>query len=479
VRRNLRHGPRTRFASARVVPLIERLMQALRRMLMQGGALSLNRKGAHGWVYDGAVWFVCARIADDVRAYLEQNESAEALPPKDKNDRLFDVWQDYGAIETNPDTGGAVWTVIVECDGWTSPPLTVLKFPLQRLFAAPADYPAPLKGRLIVQSKAAPASSAPAPVAAAPPVDAAPVEPPAVTVDRAQTDAHRAGEPAGAGVSQPGAAVRAQAASPPERVGDVPDPESRLPLAVESPSPAAPLLSDYATDGALRGDSEGSAAAQPPRPSAPADAPPAAAAAPPDDGLLAAHEAAHAEPARPASAPAGDALSAPRHAFDAAADATLRKAPELAIRFMNWVAAGVGSGEIRHNESGSLVHFCDRGALLLTPETFRRFVQQHAGAADGPLAAALAEGEDKAIARVQSALRKAGWTVRNGDQNIHYYTFPKSDGSASRRSSFVLIGVPHLFWNPVPRPNPRLQRMPEPPKRLQLAPKPRAAARVA
>lgn len=49
VRRNLLHGPRTRFASARTVPLIERLMQALRRMLAEG-ALPLNRPGAAGWV---------------------------------------------------------------------------------------------------------------------------------------------------------------------------------------------------------------------------------------------------------------------------------------------------------------------------------------------------------------------------------------------------------------------------------------------
>ncbi|OYZ53600.1 MAG: hypothetical protein B7Y21_15095, partial [Hydrogenophilales bacterium 16-61-112] len=52
VKNNLMQGPRTRFASARSVPLIERLMQALRLMLEEG-RLSLNRAGSHGWVYDG------------------------------------------------------------------------------------------------------------------------------------------------------------------------------------------------------------------------------------------------------------------------------------------------------------------------------------------------------------------------------------------------------------------------------------------
>jgi integrating conjugative element relaxase (TIGR03760 family) len=445
VRRNLRSGPRTRFASARVVPLIERLMQALRRMLLQGGSLTLNRKGATGWVYDGAVWFVCARIADDVRDYLAANESAEAIPPKDKNDRLFDTWQEYGAIETNPETGGAVWTVVVECDGWTSPPLTVLRFPLERLFESPADYPAPLNGRVIVQPKGAAVPLSPDPEARAAPV------PPA------QAGAAKLQAATGVPVLPP-------ARSPTRRQrGDLSPTVGSTGQQPPAPSPALEDETQAAMHSVVTVAPTATAAA----PSAPATVVETIAVAA-DDGLLASAEAARTESARSPASPAGHALPAPRHAFDAASTDKLRKAPELAIRFMNWVAAAVGSGEIRHNESGSLVHFCERGALLLTPEIFRRFVQTNAAAADGALAAAIAEGEDKAISRVQSALRKAGWTVRNGDQNIHYYTFPKADGSSSRRSAFVLIGVPQLFWNPVPAPNPRLQRLPDPPKRLQL-----------
>ena len=41
-------GPRTRFATARAVPLIERLMEGLRRQLAEGG-LPLNRAGATGY----------------------------------------------------------------------------------------------------------------------------------------------------------------------------------------------------------------------------------------------------------------------------------------------------------------------------------------------------------------------------------------------------------------------------------------------
>ena len=92
-------GPRQRFASARTAPLIERLMEALRRMLADGAWLPLNRDGAAGWVADDAVWFVSKRLADEVRRFLLA-QGDHAVPGEDKNDRLFDVWQEYGAAGT-------------------------------------------------------------------------------------------------------------------------------------------------------------------------------------------------------------------------------------------------------------------------------------------------------------------------------------------------------------------------------------------
>ena len=71
VRRNLLIGPRQRFATARTAPLIERLMEALRRMLADSAWLPLNRDGAAGWVADDAVWFVSKRLADAARRFLQ------------------------------------------------------------------------------------------------------------------------------------------------------------------------------------------------------------------------------------------------------------------------------------------------------------------------------------------------------------------------------------------------------------------------
>jgi integrating conjugative element relaxase (TIGR03760 family) len=148
VRRNLLTGPRQRFASARTAPLIERLMEALRRMLAEGAWLPLNRDGAAGWVAEDAVWFVSKRLADEVRRFL-QAQGDHAVPGEDKNDRLFDVWQEYGALIPNPATGGAVWRARVEGADYAHE-LTLLRFPLSRLYPEATRFPAAMQGRIVV-----------------------------------------------------------------------------------------------------------------------------------------------------------------------------------------------------------------------------------------------------------------------------------------------------------------------------------------
>jgi integrating conjugative element relaxase (TIGR03760 family) len=148
VRRNLLIGPRQRFATARTTPLIERLMVALRRMLAEGAWLPLNRDGAAGWVAEDAVWFVSKRLADEVRRFL-QAQGDHAVPGEDKNDRLFDVWQEYGALIPNPLSGGAVWRARVEGADYAHE-LTLLRFPLTRLYPEAERYPAAMQGRIVV-----------------------------------------------------------------------------------------------------------------------------------------------------------------------------------------------------------------------------------------------------------------------------------------------------------------------------------------
>ncbi len=131
---------------------------------------------------------------------------------------------------------------------------------------------------------------------------------------------------------------------------------------------------------------------------------------------------------------------------------------------MAWVANGVGAGTIKYNEEGAPVHFVCEGALLLTPEIFRRFLSEHEAVPDGPIAALRASHGDRAFARLQNELAKSGWAVRNGDENVHHYAFTKADKQLSRAASFFLIGRPELFWNPVPEANDRIRQAPRPKK---------------
>lgn len=156
--RALLNGSRARFASARAVPLIDLLMQAMVSMLRASTALPLNRTGATGWVFEGAVWFVAKRLADLVRDWIKAHEPDEAIPGEAKNDRLFDTWQEYGVVDLNPATGQAIWHVQILGNaqgeqGAYVHELAMLKFPLAKLFASEAQYPAAMRGQLVVLDK--------------------------------------------------------------------------------------------------------------------------------------------------------------------------------------------------------------------------------------------------------------------------------------------------------------------------------------
>ncbi|MFV0679098.1 MobH family relaxase [Ottowia sp.] len=166
----LKQGSRARFESATSVPLIELLMGALKAMLKSGTTLPLNRNGAAGWVYDDSVWLVAKRASDAVRAWLKQHAPDEGIPGDSKNDRLFDTWQEYGCIQPNPQTGQAIWYVVVhgmgleeagagQADqpgqgaGAYSNSLSMLRFPLAKLYDDASQYPPAMNGRIEIKDK--------------------------------------------------------------------------------------------------------------------------------------------------------------------------------------------------------------------------------------------------------------------------------------------------------------------------------------
>lgn len=153
-------GSKARFASSKSVPLIDLMMQAITSMLQAGTVLPLNRNGAAGWVFEGAVWFVAKRLADSVREWVKTHEPEEAMPGQAKNDRLFDTWQDYGVIDLNPVTGQAIWYVEIhgnegEQGGYVHE-FAMLRFPLAKVFKNESQYPAVMRGHLVLKDKRKP-----------------------------------------------------------------------------------------------------------------------------------------------------------------------------------------------------------------------------------------------------------------------------------------------------------------------------------
>jgi integrating conjugative element relaxase (TIGR03760 family) len=170
-RRALQSGNRARFATASAVPLVDLLMQGMRELLRAGTELPLNRSGAAAWVYDDSIWFVAKRLADATRGWIKAHAPDETVPGEAKNDRLFDAWQEYGCLTPNPGTGQAIWYVTVRGQGGDAAPaasgseagakesaryehsLSMLRFPLEKVFADPAHYPQVMQGRIEVLAK--------------------------------------------------------------------------------------------------------------------------------------------------------------------------------------------------------------------------------------------------------------------------------------------------------------------------------------
>lgn len=401
VRRNLLEGPRTRFANARAVPLVERLMEALRRMLTEGGRLPLNRPGAAGFVADGCVWFVSKRLADEVREYLAAHESAAGIPGTEKNDRLFDVWQEYGALIPNPNTSGAIWRVRVRMEGFDQV-LTLLRFPIVKLYPDPEHYPADFVGQVIPLTG----------------------------------DAEAAGEPPQQGVGNVSVEVRTDNGGPKDRADPVPEggdtiPASVLPSRLPSMSTPDPDKAPVPMQEEEFLESEDDATTFLSRP------PEACRIAPmrlPD------------KPDRCAKAKVEKTIS---H--------TPQAPTEAALRFMAWLQQGLAGGAIAYNETGAMVHFVPEGMLLVSPRIFRHFAERFGEKGDGSPSTL---AEDKVGTGIQREVIKAGWHVLGPRKtNVHRYQVVRRNGRGGSPLSVMIIREPRRFVEPVPPANPHLVKV--------------------
>ena len=397
---NLLQGPRSRFMTATAVPLVERLNQALRQLLADG-RLPLNRDGGAGWVSANAVWFVAKRLADTVREEILRSDpdATDSVPGANKNDRLFDAWQDYAVLERHPETGQAIWYVRVDGADY-SHEFAVLKFPLAKLYDQESRYPPAFQGSVtILAGRSSPSAAPPETTAATAAADEAPESPPESL-------------PAGAAKGR----TRRRAAG----------------AEIPAPKPAHAARHDPAS-------------AQPPEASASeTQSRPAAGDDLLDDDDTAEVEARRANKRRGRARPVVPFVEVPALAGDA-------EAGEVALAFMSWLQRGVGDGSIKYNEAGAMVHFVAHGMLLVSPRIFREFaaLSLTGDEAEAP------QVREREGTSVQREVLRAGWhLVGAGRTNIHAFAVLKRGGVRAGKLAAVVIEHPERWFNPVPPTNP-------------------------
>ena len=526
----LASGSRERFSTSTSVPLIDLLMQSIRDMLRTGTSLPLNRSGAAGWVFDGSVWFVAKRLADAVRQHIRERHPDESVPGEHKNDRLFDTWQEYGCVLLNSQTGQAVWYVEVhgspvvaesaaeqggegqkgEGDGSYRHALSMLRFPLDKIYEDASAYPPAMRGRIEVKVKAAgdgPASEGTAEEGAAG-TPRPPRRSPSSTADKGggkpKTELLRAPAFARGGnasatsggkseSSHRGAPAPAAVTSPPAAQAVPRDPEVAVPPTAPSLDPPLDQWLDFDDDvGAFKAfpptppkeSTARSEDAVPPshpakperaaKPSPKVAVPKSAQAAP-----TVAKPAAKATPAEPPALPpmpqdrpllVRSAL--PPEVAARAAPARLQTAPVLlnpflpelphetagkqtepsatAVAFIEWLQQGLANRELKYNETGAVVHFTAEGMALVSPLVFRKFVADQDPATD-------AEADAQAL-QVQREVIKAGWHLMGpGKVNILKYQVMGRGGVPVGKLSAVVLTQPDRWVMPVPPVNPVLK----------------------
>ncbi|WP_454692430.1 MobH family relaxase [Achromobacter aloeverae] len=426
---NLLHGPRTRFSSAKSVPLIERLMVALRRLLVESH-LVLNRAGAAGYCDGQHLWFVSGTVADAVRDYLNRNEQRQENAPgvPEDNSRLFDTWQEYGAIETNA-SGSAIWRVQVTIGPWAQT-LTMLKFPLDKLYAEQAQYP-----------KALPPGAIEAVVVSSPQnkghlVDQ--VDPNLPVVQPLPLSEPTPTSEAVFGQNTQAVTDSIELAQP--EPTDLPN-GSELGLAsdfdMHGPDPAdlgESLGADIVSEGS--------------RPVA-LDAPAVAGA---DDGFLDDTDAAatlDATPNRPAPPDLMTGPVSPATKLDSELAAKAIDTPRKGNveRFMAWIQSGIANGTLAYNEANAAVHFCPEGMLLVSPRIFRHYAEQFEARIDLAI-----DGATKEPWRVlQQQFQKSGYPVKapkaTGGSFLHRYNVA---GPGGKQLIGNIVPHPQRFFDPVP-----------------------------
>jgi len=445
---NLKNGARTRFAKARQTPLIERLMWGLRTLASEG-QLSVNRPGATLFIDPDGVhlWAVSATLADKVRAVLDEREirhqGAAAIPTD--NTRLFDTWQEYGALVTPPKEHGkgSVWWVRVELPEWTQV-LTVLKFRLTDVYAgaAPGSIPVALAGQVHPVAPSAKGSGAVNSISNDSPI-------PCASADSQTGDG--SDEPQVLNKPDP-----SDHETKPSSTATVP--EHALSTADAGDRIIADLLASY--DQPADSNSGASAMAVASTPSKQANGQTSTQTVK-DPTFLDETESAGA--AVLSVRPPVQAHTIPKSPPKPKNNAYGAVQRPDADAFFAWIQTSLGDGTLTYNESDSVVHFTREGMAIVTPRAFKLYLEGH------PYQSDLGQSKN-ALNALQKDIQRGGYIQRHKKRksSFHLYLVKTPDGQLSGgRLTTYIIPNPQAYILPVPAPNPLLELEPEP---VQMAP---------
>lgn len=453
VKRNLLTGSRVRFTVAKRAPLIELLMQAIRDM-HRDGQIVINRPGACGWVYGDSIWYVSKRLADEVRAYLQQNK-VQGIPGTEKNDRLFDTWQEYGALITTP-TGKAVWDVMISMPDWEGKRMTVLRFPLEKIYGKDiGTYPSPMHGRIdvIEQQEAAPSTATNEKQAdVISEANQNTLEHPMIeaksNIDVSLPDSAPESGSTKASIDD----KKFEANSLPDEDIAAASNRSETP-AVEVDENNSGLLPSWLT---VSEESEPQAIAVAKTQAKPVpvvEAPPSK-----QDFLPADDSAFHsikqdlqARKSRLEAKTLAPVAPKPK----TAAVKPKKSENEPALRFINWVQQGIATGSIDYNDKNTPIHFVEEGMMLVSPAIFILFSKLNGEDGLG------SPSNGSPGVEIQRSVLKCGWHMRvfsedGSKKNIAKYRVTNKNRDESMLNGIVIVD-PIRWINPLPKKNPHLK----------------------
>lgn len=433
VANNLLHGSRVRFSSSRTPPLIERLMDGLRALLIEG-LVAFNRPGATVFVdHDGEhLWLVAGTAANKVRELLNERESrlGQSLGLPTDNARLFDTWSEYGALALPPPEfgKGSVWWVKVSFEGWEEI-LTMLKFPINKLYPAGQLPPTPNV-----------------------PMTLTPVSPEERKAKPGAT--HQSQSQPSDQLSEPSVPNEEADSEEPPPISTDPTDDSNVsetPLEPTDSPYALPTVSNQANqEQELTPESGEETSLSPSYPEEPApylDEKDSAAAA--------------LEPVKPTATSSGavrphTATQAPKALFKPAGATAPRPNAEA---FAQWLKEGLSAdpntdeGALIFNKAGAMVHFVDEGMILVTPAIFKAFLQKH------PFIGDVGSSKDP-LRALQNEINKAGYFARaSGSSSFHRYQTKNEDGQLGTPFNVCLIPNTSAYVRPIPASNPLLVKV--------------------